>query len=814
MTLERLLQNPAFAGLPVVERLDELGELPARVVVQAPPGTGKTTAIPPAVAEQVAGRVIVTQPRRIAARAAARRLATLSGTAPGEYTGHTVRGDSTTTASTKIEFVTTGVLLRRLLRDPELPGIDAVILDEVHERHLDDDLALAMVTDLAELRDDLTVVAMSATLDAARWAELLDADRVLEVPAVLHPLELQWAPHSVPALDARGVTDDFLDHVATVAERALTTRDQGSALVFVPGVREVDGVVARLRNAGLVAVPLHGRLSAKEQDAALTDTGRRVVVSTVVAESSLTVPGVRIVVDAGLAREPRFDQTRGVTGLVTVRESKASATQRAGRAARLGPGLAVRCLAEQDWAGMAAESTPEVLVADLSDALLTLASWGSPRGEGMRLPTPLPGAAVLRGENELRVRGLIDDAGLITELGREVARLPLEPRLGAGLYAGTRRYGSQAAEIVAMLADEASGDLAQELTRLRRDRPRRWVSETARLARMVGRGKNAAEGDALGFIVATAKPEWIARRRAHDEFLTISGTRLTVPRGTGIESDWIVAWEAQLVGPRSLIRSYVAIDEALALEVGKPTTVAEATFDDRVRLRSVRNLGAIELGVTNAAVTPEHGEQAIRDALAQRGLDLFRWTEDARQLRNRLALLHRTLGEPWPAVDDASLVARIDEWFGPELQQLSRGASIRNIDLSTALRRLLPWPAATRFDELAPERLEVPSGSRIRLNYPDDDGPVVCAVKLQECFGLTETPTICDGRVRILLHLLSPAQRPLAVTDDLASFWANAYSQVRAENRGRYRKHPWPEDPVNAIPTSRTNKALKSKRND
>lgn len=815
--LARLLDVPAFAGLPVVAQLSQLQ--PGRTVVQAPPGTGKTTAVPPAVADLVPGRVVVTEPRRIAARAAAGRLAALSGTRPGEYVGYTVRGDSTARASSKVEFVTTGVLLRRLLRDPELSGVDAVVLDEVHERHLDADLTLAMIAELAELRDDLTVVAMSATLDATRWAQLLGGARVVEVPGVLHPLDVGWAPARGGALDERGVRDEFLDHVADVAAVEFG-QAEGSVLVFVPGAREVDGVVARLSARGVRALPLHGRLDARAQDAALADEGgARLVVATAVAESSLTVPGVRLVVDAGLSREPRFDQARGMAGLVTVRESQAAATQRAGRAARLGPGRVVRCFSADEWAGMAEEQTPEVLVADLTDALLALACWGSPRGEGMALPTPLPDAATARAEAELRALGLVDDDGRVTELGRRVAAMPLEPRLGVALQAGADRFGAQAAaEVVAMLAEAPSGDLATELARLRRDRPRAWLRESDRLERLVappGRCNlcgsvaeqvSPASPDVVGFIVATARPGWIARARGEGEFLAASGTGLTMPRGLTLRGPWLAVWETQRVGGLGLVRAAVEIPESLALEVGDVRTAREATFDCRVRVREVRRLGAIELSATPAKATPDVGEPAVRAALASRGLDIFRWPDGATALRRRLSWLHRILGDPWPDVSDESLLTRVDEWLLPEIDELSRGADASSVQLLPALRRLLPWPDAARIDELAPERIEVPSGRQARLEYPDGDGAVVCAVKLQECFGLTATPTVGDGRVPVLMHLLSPAGRPLAVTDDLASFWVNAYPQVRAENRGRYAKHPWPDDPLTAPAKRGTNR--------
>ncbi len=422
------------AGLPVAAYRDEITTAlqGRRAVIVAPPGTGKTTFVPPLVASRCSGRVIVTQPRRVAARAAARRLATLTGTRPGAFASHTVRGESTTTRDTKVEFVTTGVLLRRLLNDPDLTGVDAVILDEVHERHLDADLVVAMVCEVAQLRDDLSIVAMSATVDSSGRATLLGGDEpapVIEVASAVHELEVEWAPAAGAAVESRGVSREFLSHLGAVTIDALNRHAEGSALVFVPGAREVDHVVADLRSrlAGMEVVGLSGAMSAREQDHALSDPGsvRRVIVSTAVAESSLTVPGVRLVVDSGLSREPRLDRGRGMTGLVTVRESRASAVQRAGRAARLGPGVAVRCLRAQDWAGMCADPAPEVDHADLLAPLLSLAVWGSPRGEGMALPTPLPQDRVAAAEEELRGLGAVDAEGRITAGDVTLPRFPL-----------------------------------------------------------------------------------------------------------------------------------------------------------------------------------------------------------------------------------------------------------------------------------------------------------------------------------------------------------------------------------------------------
>lgn len=820
--LAALLRRREFRDLPVTARLDEIvAALSARrAVIQAPPGTGKTTAVPPQVAALVEGRVIVTQPRRIAARAAARRLAYLSNTTPGEFVGYTVRGESTTTPRTRVEFVTTGVLLRRLLRDPELAGIEAVVLDEVHERHLDAELALAMVSELAELRDDLHVVAMSATLDAGRWASLLHGAAVVDVPSVLHPLEIQWAPYRGPVTDSRGTSRDFLDHVARLTRRAIADRSEHSALVFVPGAWEVEQVVRRLADLDHDVVPLHARLTSRQQDQALRGDGPRVVVATAVAESSLTVPGVRIVIDSGLSREPRFDQNRGVSGLVTVRSSQASLTQRAGRAARLGPGLAVRCLAADDWAGLAAETTPEAMHADLSAALLTLACWGSPRGEGMFLPSALPPASVERAEEELRFLGLVDGDGRATSLGRRVSAIPVEPRLASALLTTAPRIGTRrAAEVVALLAadDLLSEDLPAELARMRASShpgARRWRDEAGRLESLVPADapqRLVSDEAALARVVAAARPGWISRAREDGTWISASGTGFQLPGGSRLAGQWLAVWQSQrTAGAQSVIRAAAPIDEATALEAGAHLLGEEVETTwaaGRVRSRAVRRLGAITLAARPVKPTRSQAETAIRAALTGSGIDeVFTWSQPAASLRRRLAVLHRSLGDPWPDVSDQALMENLDAWLGHEILAVADGKDAGHVDLTTALRHLLPWPEAAALDDLAPERLTVPTGSAIRLAYPEvgSEGPVVLAVKLQECFGWTETPVLCDGRERVLLHLLSPAQRPLAVTDDLASFWTGAYPQVRAENRGRYAKHPWPEDPLTAAPTRGT----------
>jgi ATP-dependent helicase HrpB len=856
------------AGLPVAAHAEELlaGLATGRLVVQAPPGTGKTTFVPPlaaagpAASGAASGRVVVTQPRRIAARAAARRLASLTGSRLGEFAGHTVRGESSTTRSTRVEFVTTGVLLSRLLRDPELNGVTTVILDEVHERHLDSDLALAMVHDLAELRDDLAVVAMSATLDADRWAALLGSGRpaaVVEIPSVLHPLEIRWAPAPGSPTDARGVAREFLGHLVEVTARAMAdsrpaSPDRGAALVFAPGAREVDAVVcglsARPELAGVEILALAGRMESRDQDRALTPpAGPRIVVSTSVAESSLTVPGVRLVVDSGLSREPRLDRGREMTGLVTVRESKASAVQRAGRAARLGSGVAIRCLRSEDWAGMDEETPPEVRHADLLGPLLTLACWGSPRGEGMALAGPLPADRVVEAEQELRELGAVDEAGRATPTGRELAQIPVEPRLARALLEAAPRIGARnAAEAVAMLSGDAraeEGDLVALLRSLRSGRhpaSHSWRQQAARLERLVrhadrvpgGRSDQAATLDAVvATVVALAHPGWIARQRGEGSsgYLLACGTGADLPRGSRLGGQpWLAVAETARTAGRSgsgaLIRAAVPIDEGLAMEAA---AALEHTEDraiwraGKVAGRREHRLGAIVLSSTPIRPDRDAARRAVLDALRDdgqggglgidpaRGSGVLTWSRKALELRNRLGLLHSEFGEPWPAMDEESLVERAEEWLGPEIEALARGKSAAGLSMTAALKRLFPWPAAARFDELVPEAVQVPTGSHIRLEYPEvgSDRAPVLAVKLQECFGWSQGPRVCDGRVPVLLHLLSPARRPLAVTDDLASFWRSAYPQVRAENRGRYIKHPWPEDPLTAPPRRGTTRS-------
>ena len=969
--IRALLASPP--DLPVVEVLPELRELlspgpsasddagaGACLVLTAPPGTGKTTLVPPLLADVLTdvaastpqhapehrpGRVSVTQPRRIAARAAARRLADLLGEEVGGTVGYAVRGERRAGPATRIEVVTAGLLLRRLQRDPELSGVDAVILDEVHERSLDSDLLLALLADArAALREDLTLVAMSATLDADRLRRILGgssggtsdgtsdgAAPLVEVPGRLHPLEEVWAPPGrTGRLGPRGVPREFLAHVAATVERALDERS-GDVLVFLPGAREVDDVVSRLRGAapeGVDVLPLHGRLPASAQDAALAPSPagrRRVVVATNVAESSLTVPGVRVVVDSTLAREPRLDVARSMSGLVTVGVSRAAGVQRAGRAGREGPGVVYRCCSPTDWARSPLAPTPEILSADLTGAALELAVWGVPDGAGLAWVDEPPAAALAAAREALERLGLAGADG-VTSLGRAVAGLPAGVREARALLAMAPVLGARrAARATALLTADLrapGGDLTALARQVRGigAGSGAWKAEARRLEQAcrradaeqsgapedpgsesggpqapgateaagspgtgrsrkvasrpgdvgqdaLGSGEGAGAHDlesAVALVAGTAQPQWIARRRGpapqagkEAHYASVAGTGLRLPAGSALaESEWLAVAGVDLTSGRgdALIRAAAPLDEQAALELaGAWLAEEERTVWEGGRLRTerLRRLGAITLTTTPG---PPPGPTAVAEAVVARvraegadaGLGVLPWDEEALGLRARLALLHEHLGEPWPDMSDAALAERAEEWLAPAVASLagqaggvngasgrggsasgsgSRRFSLERLDVAQALRALLPWPQAVRLDELVPERIEVPSGSQVRVDYTAALGGAagasgsvgsagsaeaglagrpVLAVRVQECFGWAATPRIVEGRVAVLLHLLSPARRPVAVTDDLASFWEQGYPQVRAEMRGRYPKHSWPEDPWNAPATRGT----------
>jgi ATP-dependent helicase HrpB len=846
---------PDLPVRPALPRITDALVGGGSAVLVAPPGSGKTTLVPLALAERVPGRIVVAEPRRVAARAAAARMASLLGGAVGERVGYTVRGERKVSKQTQIEVVTTGVLVRRLQRDPELPGVGAVILDECHERALESDLALAFTVDVrGALRDDLALLATSATAAAEQLARALGGAPVLEVPGSPHPVRTRWCPPPAPVSPPHGSRVDprLLDQVASVVRRAIA-ETPGDVLVFLPGVREIEDVSRRLGGLDADVVQLHGRLPARAQDAVLQPAERRrVVLATAVAESSLTVPGVRAVVDAGLARVPRLDQARGLGSLVTVPVSRAAATQRAGRAGRQGPGTAYKCWSEADDARLSAWPEPAIASADLTGFALELACWGTPTGAGLALPDQPPPASLEVATETLRALGAVDADGRVTARGRTLAGLAVHPRLARALLDGAGEVGAErAGEVVALLADDTLAGNKADLTAVWRGlrngsdpgASRRWRAEARRLTADVpapgaeraaagprsggGRPKTAATRStpraaagsggrlpddlAAGLLVGLAYPERLSRARQSGgtSYLMAGGTAAELPPGSPLAG---VEWLAIAVADRSpgqasaRVRLAAAIDVTTARKAGAALLVDETQvgwIEGDVVARKIERLGAITLTERPLeSPAPQSVLGALLDGVRKEGLDLLRWSADARVLRQRLAFLRAALGGPWPAVNDESLLADAEAWLGPDLAGARRRADLAKIDAGTALRRLLPWPEAARLDELAPERLAVPSGSRVRVDYSDPEAPVL-AVKVQEAFGWAQAPRLAGVPVR--LHLLSPAGRPVAVTTDLASFWVNGYPQVRAELRGRYPRHPWPEDPAAAAPTKRTN---------
>ncbi|MFD8251143.1 ATP-dependent helicase HrpB [Streptomyces werraensis] len=845
-----MIRHEALESLPVREALPSLaGALDAHgtSVLVAPPGTGKTTLVPLALAglwgAAPARRVLVAEPRRIAARAAARRMAWLLGERVGASVGFTVRGERAVGRDTRVEVVTTGVLLQRLQRDQELAGVDAVVLDECHERHLDADTAAAFLWDVRQtLRPDLRLVAASATTDAEGWVRLLGGAPVVEARGAAHPVDVVWAPPPRAVRPPHGMWVDpaLLTHVAAVVRRALAERD-GDVLVFLPGVGEISRVAGMLGGlSGVEVLQVHGRAPAAVQDAVLSPgERRRVVLATSVAESSLTVPGVRVVVDSGLAREPRVDHARGLSALATVRASRAAGRQRAGRAGREAPGAVYRCWAEAEDARLPSYPSPEIKVADLTAFALQAACWGDPDASGLALLDPPPGGAMAAARDVLVAIDAVRPDGRPTRRGARLTRLGLHPRLGRALLDASPRVGAAlASEVVALLSEEPPRDHGDDLpTALRRARrggdgyAARWRAEVRRLrgaasdaegatpaggpggggdAVTSGPGALGAEERGVGLVVALAFPERVARVDG-GSCLMVGGTRAEVGAGSALRG---AEWVAVAVADRPVGRGHARVLLGAAVDEDVARWAAGTLLERReevhwadgdVVARRVERLGAVELAarpLTDA--DPALVRAALLDGLRREGLGLLRWPPGAEVLRQRLAFLHARLGEPWPDVSDEALHARVDEWLEPELSRARRRADLARIDAGQALARLLPWASgeAARLDELAPERITVPSGSAVRVDWSDPERPVL-AVKLQEMFGLQESPTVAG--VPLLVHLLSPAGRPAAVTADLASFWRDGYQQVRAELRGRYPKHPWPEDPAAARPTRHTN---------
>lgn len=800
-------------------------------VLVAPPGAGKTTRVPLALLEApwlTGQRIVMLEPRRLAARAAAQHMAQSLGERAGETVGYRTRLDTKVGPRTRVEVVTEGVLTRMLQSDPALDGIGAVIFDEFHERNLQADLGLALCLQVQEtLREDLRLLVMSATLDGAAVARLLgDAPQIVS--------EGRSFPVAVRHLGRpREMRAAWLDDVALAVQSALR-EESGSVLVFLPGTAEIRGVEQRLAAAHLpgdvIIAPLHGTLPPQAQALAIAPppAGRRkVVLATNIAETSLTIEAVRVVVDAGQARVPRFDPRSGMTRLQTVLVSQASADQRCGRAGRLEPGVCYRL-----WnAGLhlLPSSTPEILEADLAPLALELAHWGvSDPAELRWLDAPSP-ASYAQARDLLQRLGALDAQGRITPHGRAMAALPLHPRLAHMVLRGRDLgLGVLACDIAALLGERdplrnaRQADLRLRLEAVRAAGKQDGVDigaltrirEDARRLRSQLRLVDDKIDDALlsrcGVLLALAYPDRIGQRRPGREgrYLFANGRGGLLSDEDGLQtSSWLVAADVD-AGERDA-RIFLAaaitpaeIEAFLAEAIEAVEFIAWDGREQAVLARRQRRLGQLLLEDTALArPDPERVVAAMLDGIRSLGLDCLPWTPALRNWQARVEFLHRLVPQEWPDVSDAALLGNIADWLGPYLTGVSRRSHLQDVDLANALEGLLSWEQQRALEELAPMHIAVPSGSRIALDYDND--PPVLAVRLQEMFGAVDTPRIAGGRVAVLLHLLSPARRPVQVTQDLAGFWARGYIEVKKDLKGRYPKHYWPDDPLQAEPTAR-----------
>jgi ATP-dependent helicase HrpB len=821
--------------LPIDAVLDELrAALGDRggAVLQAPPGAGKTTRVPIALLDEpwlAGGRVLMLEPRRLAARAAAAFMARSLDEPVGERVGFRVRGESRVGPHTRIEVVTEGVLTRMLQRDPLLGGAGIVIFDEFHERSVHADLGLALTLQVrALLRPELRVLVMSATLETAAVAALLGDAPAIASSGRAYPVEVRYLARPVERVD--------LAVAATV--RRVLREEEGDVLVFLPGAAEIHRLHETLRGdvaADVDLYPLHGTLPGDVQDRAIraSPTGRRkVVIATSIAETSLTIDGVRTVIDSGLMRVPRFSPRTGMTRLETVRVTRASAAQRAGRAGRTAPGICYRLWAEAEHAALLDRGAPEILTTDLAPLALELAAWGVRDPAQLAWLDPPPAAGYAQARELLRELDALDGADVITDHGRALVDLPLHPRL-AHMLLGARALGAlPLACTLAALLDERDllrrgdgppdPDLRLRIDALHRgsgadrgtlERVRRHAEQLARRfgVRAIGFDGEAYDPDMVGLLLALAYPDRIAQRRAGspDRVLLRNGRgAVLAAAGALATAEFMVAAQLEDRGRES--RVFIAaplerglIEQHFAAAIDREDVVAWDDEAQAVRARTRRRLGALVLEErTLADPDPEAVRGAVAGAIRRLGLEALAWSPESAQLRERIAFLHRLDPGGWPDVGDGALLADLEHWLLAPPRRVRSLDELRRIDPGNALGTLLDGRQRRALDELAPTHWQVPSGSRIAIDYADDAAPVL-AVRLQELFGASETPRIARGRVPLTLHLLSPAQRPVQVTRDLASFWRDAYFEVRKDLKGRYPKHYWPDDPLAAEPTRR-----------
>ena len=807
---------PIEEALPALKAALTAG---AAAVLVAPPGAGKTTVVPLALLNEAwtaGGRLIVLEPRRLAARAAAARMAQTLGEDVGDTVGFRVRMQSKISAKTRIEVVTEGVFTRMILGDPSLDGVAAVLFDEFHERSLDADLGLALARDSQGLlRDDLRLVVMSATLDGARVARLLGEAPVIESQGRMFPVQTRYLGRD-PRLG-------LVDQVVRAVLNALA-ETSGGLLVFLPGQGEIRRAAQllseRLVGRPIEIAPLYGALDVREQDRAIAPAPegvRKVVLATAIAETSLTLQGVRVVIDCGFSRVARYDPARGLTRLETVRVARAAADQRRGRAGRTEPGLCYRLWDEAETRALPAHARPEILDTDLSRLALDLARWGAKDADGLAFLDPPPEAAWREARALLTRLGVLDAQGDLTVHGRAVAELPLPPRLAhMVLEGGARGAGERAARIAVLLGEQGLGgadaDLRERLTRLDRDgspRARDAKALAGRWARAAG--GRAGGGDPIddGLLLAMAFPERIARARgASGEFQLANGRGAYLePTDALARERWLAVAELGGGEARDRILSAIPLDEAALTQTFADQIETEdrvqADAAGRVTATRIRRLGRITIEERRIErPDPALIAAALMGEVREKGLAKLSWGEAATRLRARAGFLRRQGGGNWPDLSDAALIARADDWLAPLLIGRTRLDQIGAGELDEALRGLIGWDKLRELDRAAPEHWTAPTGTRAAIDYAAEGGPRI-EVRVQELFGLAAHPAVAGGRVPLTLALLSPARRPIQTTQDLPGFWRGSWVDVRKDMRGRYPKHPWPEDPLAEAPTTR-----------
>jgi ATP-dependent helicase HrpB len=804
--------------LPVEEILPALQaalvEKTAAVLV-APPGAGKTTVVPLRLLDAPwlgAGKIIMLEPRRLAARAAAERMAKTLGEAVGEQVGYRVRMQARVSARTRIEVVTEGVFTRMILADPTLAGVGCVIFDEFHERSLDADLGLALARDAqGVLREDLRLLVMSATLDGAAVARLLDGAPVVESQGRAFAVETRYL--------GRDERLRLEDRTVRAVQRALA-EETGGVLVFLPGMAEIRRTAEALgERAGVIVAPLYGALDPSEQDRAISPAPagmRKVVLATSIAETSLTIEGVRVVIDSGVARVPRYDPASGLTRLATVRVSRAAADQRRGRAGRTQPGVCYRLWDEAETRALPAYADPEILDADLSGLALDLARWGARDVGDMAFLDPPPTAAFAEARSLLgRLEALSDD-GVLTPHGERLSEFPLPPRLAHMLLkAGQAGQGARAARIAALLTERGLGgrdaDLRHRLESFERDRsPRARDARTLadRWAGLAGRG-GKVEGLEDGLLLAFAYPERIAKARGPlGEFQLVSGRGAFVePTDALAKAKWLAVAELGGAERRDRILLAASLDEADVLAAFAGQMEIESRLEEsgggRLRAKRLTRLGRI---VVREEIDEKPDPALIARALADRvrteGLGALDWSAASQSLRARAGFLRALEGEAWPDLSDAALLTRLQDWLVPLLRGVRSLAAIRPDVLDGALRSLVEWDVQRRLDAAAPARWTAPTGNSFAIDYAAESGPRV-DVRVQEVFGIAQHPSVANGKAPLTMALLSPGHRPIQMTKDLPGFWKGSWKDVRADMRGRYPKHVWPEDPSVAAPTAR-----------